>query len=67
MENNILKHRMAVMNNIAKSFGYEKSEDLLEKAEDNDIEKAKHQDGDMHPMVNGYGVHLLMAVRAIGV
>ena len=49
MENNILKHRMAVMNNIAKSFGYEKSEDLLEKAEDNDIEKAKHQDGDMHP------------------
>lgn len=49
MENNILKHRMAVINNIAKSFGYEKSEDLLEKAEDNDIEKAKHQDGDMHP------------------
>lgn len=49
MENNILKHRIAVMNNIAKSFGYEKSEDLLEKAEDNDIEKAKHQDGDMHP------------------
>lgn len=49
MDNNILKHRMAVMNNIAKSFGYEKSEDLLEKAEDNDIEKAKHQDGDMHP------------------
>lgn len=49
MENNILKHRMAVMDNIAKSFGYEKSEDLLEKAEDNDIEKAKHQDGDMHP------------------
>ena len=49
MENNILKHRMAVMNNIAKSFGYEKSEDLLEKADDNDIEKAKHQDGDMHP------------------
>lgn len=37
------------MNNIAKSFGYEKSEDLLEKAEDNDIEKAKHQDGDIHP------------------
>lgn len=49
MENNILKHRMAVMNNITKSFGYESSEDLLEKAEDNDIEKAKHQDGDMHP------------------
>lgn len=49
MENNILKYRMAVMNNIAKSFGYEKSEDLLEKSEDNDIEKAKHQDGDMHP------------------
>lgn len=49
MENDILKHRMAVMNNIAKSFGYEKSEDLLEKADDNDIEKAKHQDGDMHP------------------
>jgi len=49
MENNVLKHRKAVMNNIAKSFGYEKSEDLLEKAEDNDIEKAKHQDGDMHP------------------
>ena len=33
MENDILKHRMSVMNNIAKSFGYEKSEDLLEKAE----------------------------------
>ena len=49
MENDILKHRMAVVNNIAKSFGYESSSDLLEKSEENEIEKAKHQDGDMHP------------------
>lgn len=49
MENDILKHRMAVVNNIAKNFGYESSSDLLEKSEENEIEKAKHQDGDMHP------------------
>lgn len=49
MENNILKHRIAVVNNIAKSFGYESSSDSLEKSEENEIEKAKHQDGDIHP------------------
>lgn len=41
MENDILKRRMAVANNIAKSFGYDNCVDILEKAEDNDIEKAR--------------------------
>lgn len=48
MENDILKHRMAVISNIEKSFG----EDIVEKGfedEVNPFEKAKHQDGDMHP------------------
>lgn len=69
MENNILKHRKAVQENILKSFGAEVSEDSLEKyfedevnpfemkaykfeltkAELDEFEKAKHQDGDMHP------------------
>lgn len=39
MENDILKHRKAVQENILKSFGSEVSEDILEKA---------HQDGDVH-------------------
>lgn len=67
--NDILEHRKAIMNNIAKSFGVENSEDSLEKgfedeinpfemeaykseltkAELDEFEKAKHQDGDMHP------------------
>lgn len=69
MENDILKHRKAVQENILKSFGAEVSEDSLEKyfedevnpfemkaykfeltkAELDEFEKAKHQDGDMHP------------------
>ena len=39
MENDILKHRKEVQDNILKSFGSEVSEDILEKA---------HQDGDVH-------------------
>lgn len=69
MENLILKHRAAVVNNIMKSFGespdfMEKAIDVedeinpfemeewkstLTKAELDEFEKAKHQDGDMHP------------------
>lgn len=69
MENNILKHRQAVQQNIMKSFGAEVSEETIEKggeeeinpfeieaykseltkAELDEFEKAKHQDGDMHP------------------
>ena len=69
MENDILKHRKAVQENILKSFGAEVSEDSLEKyfedevnpfemkaykfeltkAELDEFEKAKYQDGDMHP------------------
>lgn len=49
MKNDILEYRMAVVNNIAKSFGYESSSDLLDKSEENEFEKAKHQDGDIHP------------------
>lgn len=69
MENDILKHRKAVQENILKSFGAEVSEDSLEKAFEDEVnlfemeaykseltkaeldefEKAKHQDGDMHP------------------
>ena len=40
MENDILKHRKAVQENILKSFGVEVSEDMLEKA---------HNPGDIHP------------------
>lgn len=40
MENDILKHRKAVQENILKSFGAEVSEDMLEKA---------HNPGDIHP------------------
>ena len=39
MENDILKHRKAVQENILKSFGVEVSEDMLEKA---------HNHGDVH-------------------
>ena len=39
MENDILKHRKAVQENILKSFGAEVSEDMLEKA---------HNHGDVH-------------------
>lgn len=65
MENDILKHRMAVIGNIEKSFGedivekgfedevnpfeYAEWENSLTKAELDEFEKAKHQDGDMHP------------------
>ena len=65
MENDILKHRMAVISNIEKSFGedivekgfedevnpfeYAEWENSLTKAELDEFEKAKHQDGDMHP------------------
>lgn len=65
MENDILKHRMAVISNIEKSFGEEiiekgfedevnpferlEWENSLTKAELDEFEKAKHQDGDMHP------------------
>lgn len=65
MENDILKHRMAVIRNIEKSFGedivekgfedevnpfeYAEWENSLTKAELDEFEKAKHQDGDMHP------------------
>lgn len=65
MENDVLKHRMAVISNIEKSFGedivekgfedevnpfeYAEWENGLTKAELDEFEKAKHQDGDMHP------------------
>lgn len=65
MENDILKHRMAVISNIEKSFredivekGFEDEvnpfeyaewENSLTKAELDEFEKAKHQDGDIHP------------------
>ena len=65
MENDILKHRMAVIGNIEKSFGedivekgfedevnpfeYAEWENSLTKAELDEFEKAKHKEGDMHP------------------
>lgn len=69
MENNILKHRQAVQQNIMKSFGAEVEEETIEKgveeeinpfemeaykaeltkAELDEFEKAKHNDGDIHP------------------
>lgn len=69
MENNILKHRQAVQQNIMKSFGVEVEDETIEKgfeeeinpfemeaykseltkAELDEFEKAKHNDGDIHP------------------
>lgn len=43
------RHNAIVQERIIKSFGYADTEDFIQKGEDEDLEKAVHQDGDIHP------------------